>query len=340
MSAKPRKKLWSIGGGKGGVGKSVFTLGLGISLARLGKKVILVDADLGGANLHTLMGVRYPPYTLEDFFLKRVNSLEEIIIHTQVEGIGLICGADDILGAANPTYAQKVRILSQIEELPADLVLLDLGAGTSYNVLDFFNYSTGRICVMTSHPTSLQNAYGFIKSALYRQISREFSRDHEVLRLVLKSEDSPTPGKPESVEDLLFQLRGGDGDRLARFVSLLKSFELYLVVNEVKSERDIQASKIIDKVCASFLSLEPQLLGYMSHDPAVERAVNQMVPFPLNQEKSPAAQDLFRIAQNLLAICTPEPVSAVAGPETPRAEKASGSWNRLWSLVQREIKSI
>jgi flagellar biosynthesis protein FlhG len=125
------KKLWAIGGGKGGIGKSVFTLGLGISLSRMGKKIILVDADLGGANLHTLMGVRFPPCTLEDFLLNRVDRLEDIVIDTQVEGIGLICGADDILGAANPTYTQKVRILKQIENLPADLVLLDLGAGTS-----------------------------------------------------------------------------------------------------------------------------------------------------------------------------------------------------------------
>jgi flagellar biosynthesis protein FlhG len=127
------KKLWSIGGGKGGIGKSVFTLGLGISLSRMGKKIILVDADLGGANLHTLMGVRFPPCTLEDFFLNKVARLEDVVIDTQVEGIGLICGADDILGSANPTYAQKVRILKQIEDLPADLVLIDLGAGTSYN---------------------------------------------------------------------------------------------------------------------------------------------------------------------------------------------------------------
>ncbi|HEY9072784.1 MAG TPA: P-loop NTPase, partial [Desulfobaccales bacterium] len=124
-----RIKLWSIGGGKGGVGKSVFSLGLGISLARLGKKVIMIDCDLGGANLHTLMGVRYPHVTLEHFLLKKVDRLEDTIIQTQMEGIGLICGADDILGAANPTYSQKIRLLNQIEDLPAQYVLLDLGAG-------------------------------------------------------------------------------------------------------------------------------------------------------------------------------------------------------------------
>ena len=303
MSVESSKKLWSIGGGKGGIGKSVFTLGLGISLSRMGKKVILVDADLGGANLHTLMGVRFPPCTLEDFLLNRVDRLEDIVIDTQVEGIGLICGADDILGAANPTYNQKIRILKQIENLPADLVLLDLGAGTSYNILDFFNYSHGRICIMTNQATSLQNVYGFIKSALYRLITREFAKDHDVLRLVLQTEASPSESKIESVKELLLQLQEGGEDRLSRFSQLLKTFELFLVVNMVKEDPDLQAARIIKKVCESFLSVVPQMLGHLSYDPAIEKAVNQMVPFPVNRDNSPAALDLKEIARTVLMHC-------------------------------------
>ncbi|MBW1992341.1 MAG: P-loop NTPase, partial [Deltaproteobacteria bacterium] len=173
MREKGRIKLWSVGGGKGGVGKSIITMGLGICLAQMGKRVVLIDGDLGGANLHTLMGVRFPQVTLEDFLLRKVARLEDTIIKTQFEGIGLICGADDILGAANPTYAQKIRLIQQIEELPADFVLLDLGAGTSFNILDLFNFSPGKIAVFTNQVTSLQNAYGFIKSALYRKLSRD-----------------------------------------------------------------------------------------------------------------------------------------------------------------------
>jgi flagellar biosynthesis protein FlhG len=303
MTAALNKKLWSIGGGKGGIGKSVFTLGLGISLSRMGKKIILVDADLGGANLHTLMGVRFPPCTLEDFFLNRVDRLEDVVIDTQVEGIGLICGADDILGSANPTYAQKVRILKQIENLPADLVLLDLGAGTSYNLLDFFNYSHGRICIMTNQATSLQNVYGFIKSALYRQITREFAKDHDVLRLVHQTESTPSESKIESVKELLLLLQEGGEERLTRFSQLLNAFELFLVVNMVKEDPDLQAARIIEKVCGSFLSFVPQMLGHISYDPAIEKAVNQMVPFPLNRDNSPAALDLTKIARTVLMNC-------------------------------------
>jgi flagellar biosynthesis protein FlhG len=303
MSAVLSKKLWSIGGGKGGIGKSVFTLGLGISLSQMGKKIILVDADLGGANLHTLMGVRFPPVTLEDFLLNRVDRLEDVVIDTRVEGIGLICGADDILGAANPTYTQKIRVLNQIENLPADLVLLDLGAGTSFNILDFFNYSHGRICIMTNQATSLQNVYGFIKSALYRQITREFAKDHDMLRLVLQTEATPSETKIDSVEKLLLQLPSGNEDRMGRLLNLLKNFQLFFVVNMVRQDSDLQAARIIEKVCGSFLSVTPKILGHLSFDPAIEKAVNQMVPFPLNRQNSPAALDFKEIALSVLMQC-------------------------------------
>ncbi len=304
MTVGLSKKLWSIGGGKGGIGKSVFTLGLGISLSRMGKKIILVDADLGGANLHTLMGVRFPPVTLEDFLLNRVTRLEDIVIETRVEGIGLICGADDILGAANPTYNQKIRILKQIENLPADLVLLDLGAGTSFNILDFFNYSYGRICLMTNQATSLQNVYGFIKSALYREITREFAKDHDMLRLVLQTEVTPAEGKIDSVEELLLQLPEGGEDRLNRLQNILNNYQLFLVVNMVREDQDLYAARIIEKVCGSFLSVVPQIMGHISFDPEIERAVNQMIPFPLNRQNNPAALDLKEIALKVIMHCS------------------------------------
>jgi len=330
MQDQNGKKMWSIGGGKGGVGKSVFTLGLGISLARLGKKVILVDADLGGANLHTLMGVRYPPLTLEDFLLKRVSRLEDIILETQVAGIGLICGADDILGAANPTYAQKVRLLNQIEDLPADLVLLDLGAGTSFNVLDFFNYSPGKICVLTSQATSLQNVYGFIKSGLYRQISREFAKNPLILDLLMQTDLKDSPEQVKSMHDILLRLKQREPETHQRLVELLRDFRVNLVVNMVKTERDFQAGAIVERICTSFLSISPRILGRLSYDPAVEKAVNQMMPFPLRQEKGQAVRDLEEIARRVAqASLSPSQVSA-EGPARLEESPAAGGLARLW----------
>lgn len=292
------KKLWSIGGGKGGIGKSIFTLGLGITLAKMGHKIILIDADLGGANLHTLMGVRYPPHTLEDFILKRVDRLEDIIIETQVEGIGLICGADDIMGAANPKFVQKIRLLNQLEDLPADLVLLDLGAGTSFNVLDFFNYSAGKIAVFTNQSTALQNVYGFIKSALFRFLSREFSRDDEVLLLLQQA--GSRLARLHSIQDILTLLKEKNPEKYARLQQSVDRFAIYLVVNMVKTELDRKAAQVIQKVCHDFLDLKPHILGSLAYDPEVEKAVNQMLPFPSRSQETPAALGLQSIAAQVL----------------------------------------
>ena len=292
------KKIWSIGGGKGGIGKSIFSLGLGITLAQMGKKIILIDADLGGANLHTLMGVRYPAFSLEDFILKRVERLEEIIIETQIEGIGLICGADDILGAANPKFVQKIRLLNQLEDLPADLVFLDLGAGTSFNVLDFFNYSAGKIAVFTNQSTSLQNVYGFIKSALFRFLSREFTRDEEVLLLLHHAGNRHA--KINSLDDILAHLQEKAPEKYHRLKDMMDHFKIFLVVNMVKTEMDRKAGQIIQKVCADFLGVQPQIFGSLVYDPAVENAINQMLPFPSKSLDSPAAMGLRHIAVQLL----------------------------------------
>ncbi len=296
MAVPTRIKLWSIGGGKGGIGKSVVSLGLGMSLARLGKKVILIDGDLGGANLHTLMGVRYPHVTLEHFLLKKVSRLEDTIIQTEVDGIGLICGADDILGAANPTYSQKIRLLNQIEALPAQYVLLDLGAGTAFNLLDFFNYSGGRIVLFTSQTTSLQNAYGFIKSALYRKISRELSKDDQLMDLLYQSNEGNTPGTISTVSELLAQLRETAPQQYDHLVELLMNYQIFLVANMVKSNADLKSPEIIQSVCNDFLSIQPEIMGHVSFDPTIEAAVNHMTQFPLSHKKSKAAGDLAQIA--------------------------------------------
>ena len=81
------QKMWSIGGGKGGTGKSFVTLSLGVHLARMPKKVVIIDADLGGANVHTLLGIRSPEHTLNDFLERRVDSLNQVSIETPIDNL-------------------------------------------------------------------------------------------------------------------------------------------------------------------------------------------------------------------------------------------------------------
>jgi flagellar biosynthesis protein FlhG len=295
-------KLWSIGGGKGGVGKSLVTLGLGISLARMGQKVILIDGDLGGANLHTLMGIRYPQITLAHFLNKKAARLEDTIIETSFENIGLICGADDLLGGANPTYAQKIRLLNQIEELPANYILIDLGAGTSFNTLDFFNYSEGKIALFTSQAPSLQNAYGFIKSALYRKLSRDFAKDEGVLRLLYQGDGSGTPENISSIQDLLNYFEHNNLVKHEQLSQTLGNYRLFLMANMVKSNHDLKYGDIIDSLCLDFLNIRSSIIGHIPFDSKVDPAISQRMPITFYQDtKSKAMAELNQTAKRLVS---------------------------------------
>ncbi len=194
---RTRRQIWSIGGGKGGIGKSLLAASVGWQLARMGRRVVLVDADLGGANLHTCLGLPTPPRTLADFIQRRVSSIEEVLTDTQAPGLRLISGAGDLLSAANIKHLQKVRVMNHVRAIDVDVVLIDLGAGTSYNILDFFLLSDVSILAVVPEPTSIENGYRFIKSALYRRL-RAAAPTESVKELVEAALDPKNPQRRAS----------------------------------------------------------------------------------------------------------------------------------------------
>ena len=126
-------EIWSIGGGKGGTGKSFLTGNLGVLLARHGLRTLLIDADLGAANLHTLLGLPHPDISLSDFINKNVPTLSETVLETPIPNLFLISGARNKLDVANLGYGQKTRMLRAISGLDYHTILLDLSSGTSFN---------------------------------------------------------------------------------------------------------------------------------------------------------------------------------------------------------------
>ena len=159
-----------IGGGKGGAGKSFVTAGLGALLAKQRKKVLLVDLDLGASNLHTMVGLQPPDKGLHNFMDKSATALENTAVPTLIPNLFLISSAQCSMEIANLYYQQKVRIIKAIHKLPYDFVLLDLGAGTSFNTLDFFLASHTGIMVFTPEPTSIENTIRFIRTVYLRKL--------------------------------------------------------------------------------------------------------------------------------------------------------------------------
>ena len=167
--------IWPIGGGKGGSGKSFVASSMGRLLAKSGKKTLLIDLDLGAANLHTMVDVPYPEKCFSDFVSKKIHHLEDAVLQTPFPNLFLISGAHDSLDIANLPSEKKIRTLKAIARLDYDYIILDLGAGTAFNTLDFFLASRNGIFITTPEPTSIENVYRLIRAIYLRRIRHYFS---------------------------------------------------------------------------------------------------------------------------------------------------------------------
>jgi flagellar biosynthesis protein FlhG len=155
-------RVITVTSGKGGVGKSNVVVNLGLALARMGRKILLIDADLGLANLDILLGLS-PRFTIHDLLSLR-RSLSEVLVEGP-EGIKILPASSGIPELADLDKHQKMFLLNELDEYTEniDVVLIDTGAGISRNVLFFNIAALERIVVVNNEPTSITDAYALIK---------------------------------------------------------------------------------------------------------------------------------------------------------------------------------
>ncbi len=293
------KQIWALGGGKGGVGKSLIASSLAITLSRSGQRVIAIDLDLGGANLHTTLGVDLPKKTLSDFFSGRVSHINHCITPTGVPNLEIISGAQDAVGVANISFEMKVALLQQIHELDADYVLFDLGAGTSLNTIDFFLFADVGIVTLLPEPTSIENAYRFIKSAYYRRL-RASPRLAEVHKYIDMAMDAKNSMGIKSPSDLFREVNKASAEAGLRLKEEIPKFQPMLLINQARTQTDVDIGFSVKTVCKKYFGLDLDYVGYLDYDSAVWQAVRRKRPLMLEFPNSRLVASLERISSYLI----------------------------------------
>jgi flagellar biosynthesis protein FlhG len=270
-------RILAVGGGKGGVGKSVVSANLAAALAGSGRRCAIVDLDLGGANLHTLLGVSRPRYTLSHLFAGDVSSVADLMFQTSVPNLWLVSGNQALLESANPGQGKKDRLVRQIRALDVDDVILDLGAGSGYAVLDFFLLARRGLVVATPEPTSIENAEYFLRAAFHRSL-REPAKRPDVAAAIRRLRDNGRGRRVHSAGELIALVRAIDPPAAKPLEDQARAFAPLLVVNQVRTAEQRGVGPRIVSSCRDRLDVTIELAGSIEADPNVLAAVERRQP--------------------------------------------------------------
>jgi flagellar biosynthesis protein FlhG len=285
-SAKGPGKLIAVGGAKGGIGKSLFVANLGVLLSQLGKKTVLVDLDLGAANLHLYMGVWSLPHRVDDFLTKKVATINDIMVPTKY-GPLLIGGGVGKLGDANIHFARKQKLLRTLKTIDADYVILDLGGDTTYNILDFYLAADQGFVLTTCEPASYMDAYGFIKLSLHRKLTRLFGaesefrngRDHQ-LELLIKDHILSTPtAQGRHISDLIRRIEHEQPAHGRLIKKVVDDFRPATIVTMVQAQEQVdELVTRLQNVSRKILSIDLNFFGCLPFEKQIQQSARELVP--------------------------------------------------------------
>jgi len=288
--------------GKGGVGKSTLVANLGIALAQAGKTTLIVDLDLGGSNLHTCLGIKNPGEGLSHFIYQKIDQVEDLIVSTPYSKLFLIAGDGLVPGTANIPFFIKRKLLKQIKNLVADYVLIDLGAGTTNNVLDFFLMSSLGIVVTIPETTAVLNAYSFIKSTLYRALFRSFKAKSPERQMVHQFMTEKIEGSGQGLQNLvegLNKILPPAGDKVRQ---TLDHFCPGITINMGQSQNDFALGAKLHDIITKNLTTRLSFLGYLSWDEKARMAINQRSPLAVIAPQGSFSQGLNQFRDRFLSL--------------------------------------
>ena len=298
IETKKKSEIWAVAGGKGGTGKSFVTSVMGNYLANEGKKVILIDIDIGGANLHSILGIDEPKKSLTNFFDNR-TPLHELPVRTGIDNLRLITGDIYSLNSDMIKHSQKLKLFRHISSLNTGYVLIDLGRGSHYNTLDTFLMADKMITVLTPEIMSVENLYHFIKNALFRKLKTTLKAYgfREFLEHVWQRRESY---KIKNLWELIDWFKSSFsfiGDILDEE---LADFKIYLILNKVRNNQDIHMGSMVKSAFMKYLGIKSQYVGYIEYDDSIWKSTRKRQPFLQTYSSTSSALEIESFVENLL----------------------------------------
>ena len=287
--------IYTVGGGKGGTGKSFITASLGTILAQQGKKVLLVDLDLGASNLHTFLALGKPQISLKQYLNKEVHDINEVVVQTNQPNLSVISSAGCSLEIANLYYAQKVKVIRGIKKLSYDYIFIDLGSGTHYNTLDFYLISNEGIIVTTPESISVENMFRFLKSIYLRKVKtvlKNYDLNIICREYLNRVNDSPV----KLFSHIMDFVKQYDVQNNATVEKCIKNQKIGLILNQFRWQVDKNFGHELTKICNKHLYFNYYFLGNVSSDHKISDATMKDRVFVNEYSYAKTAKEICTVA--------------------------------------------
>jgi flagellar biosynthesis protein FlhG len=293
-------RVVAIAGGKGGVGKSLVAANVGIFLATLGKKVILVDGAFGAPNLHIFAGVPRPARTLSEALAAGGPPLADLAVATHVPGVRLIGGAYDPAWIANPGPAEVSVLGEQLRTLPADWVVVDLAPGTSASTLELFLQADVGLMVAVPDPTSIELMHRFVRAAFLHRLQK-LGLAHLASGLTASFEG----GMPGAL-DIYLAAVGSGAPEVEALREAILGFSPHLIINSARSKSDMELGRAVASAARRRLGTPIRYLGHLEYDEAVWASTRRRRPLLIEHPETRIAKCFERVARGLMAVRPPD----------------------------------
>lgn len=296
-------QIIAVGGGKGGVGKSFVSSSIAIFLAQLGYDTLAIDLDLGGANLHTCLGAPLNDKGINEFIVNPELEFKELMQPTKWPKLQLISGSSEMFDIANIDEMQKSRVMSAIFRNTADFTVLDLSAGTHQSTLDFFLMAKHKVTVITPDPSSIENAYRFLKASFFRKLRRY---EHQLqlktqIDELLANKTAHNIRNPGDLMRVLVQREPVLGLKLNH---LVQDLNYEIVLNQARTRQELDLGRSLQSVCNKYFGFPCDFLGALEYDNAVWQSLRQKNHLLMANRQSHLYAQLMGIARKLVKSTT------------------------------------
>ncbi len=290
-----------IASGKGGVGKSLLAANMAIALAESGRRVVLADLDLGASNLHVILGQTGARRGIGTWLSVSGMDFSEILLDTDVANLRFVPGDAEIPGLANISSLQKNRLVKSLLSIDADYLVLDLGAGTSSNILDFFLMGPTGIVVTAPALTATLNAYLFLKNAMFRLMWTTFKRGSKAWTALEALRKDGSSLQKAYIPAILDEIALADPESAAAFADRAARFRPRLVMNMLEDPKDAEKAQKIRRSCKEYLNLDLEHLGVIYRDDIQDVALGSRIPIIRYKPQSVLSQAVYRIADKIVS---------------------------------------